>query len=159
MWTKQPTRSKSVGWSLVRWAVNIQSCCCSFTVSWRQLTGADILPDCALLPSGKQIAILLGSEKINAFYQSVPIAYIFPTWCLKGHCYFSARLNVIQNSVTVTVIVRKGKRGGGLPTPPAPMQTYGTWLIAVLQREGWPAAKHIAKGLSSSCWHTRTSNA
>lgn len=157
MWLNQPTRSKSVWWSLVRWAVNIQSCCCPFTISRRHLTGADILPDCSLLPSGKQITALLGSEKINVFYQSVPIASIFPTWCLKGHYYFSARLNAIQISNCNCNSV-KGI-GGGLLTTPAPMQTYGTWLIAVLQREGWLAAKHIAKGLSSSCWHTRTSNA
>lgn len=100
-------------------------------------------------PAVNKITILLGSEKINAFYHSVPIAYIFPTRCHKGHCYFSARLNAIRNSNCNCNSV-KGK-GGGLPTPPAPMQTYGTWLIGVLQREGWPAAKHIAKGLSSSC--------
>lgn len=115
IWSNQPTRSKSAGWSLVRWAVDIQSCCCrAFTVFWGRLTGADSLPDCARLSSGKLITILLGSEQnqrvSSASHNSRQLSNMVPQRTL---CFFStAKLNAMHISNCKCNSV-KGKGVGG----------------------------------------------
>lgn len=143
------------GWSPIRWYINIQSCCCPFSsplegsrLLLTSLLTARCYPTGSKSPSSEELRTSTSSIRVNPDTLLHPYgvpkkrALLFIITFCRGSTEYKSRT---KNSGT-------GMKGGCFCQPhPAPMQTEGTWLIAVLQQEGWPVAKHMAMGLSLSC--------